>query len=324
MEIVSAGDIEKYSYCPLSWWLSKNHKTVAKKGVENHKKIETELKEIRKKEKILGLYEKYILFISIASSGIALLGISFMYGGMERIWNIFFVFLAFLWLYNSIFFLYKESKASEIIKPKYEKGILISSSGAIIVIAFFIILSLPPNIKISKFAEILALLWVVSANLLFYHSINISEKLIEKKIKYAPINGTIEYIGAFEEGEEITSSKYGIRGKPDYIIKRNNEYIPVEEKSSNLNHPKFSHVMQITAYCMLIEDKYGSPPPYGVLKYRNRQFKIPYEDRWKNMVIKIRKNMIKDMERGEAHRNHNNKNKCLHCARREYCPEKLL
>lgn len=324
MEIVSVGDIEKYSYCPLSWWLSKNYKAVDKEGVERHRKIENELKEIRKKEKKLGLYEKYILFISIASSGIALLGISFMYGGMEKVWNIFFVILAFLWLYNSIFFLYKESKASEIIKPKYEKVILISSSGAIIIIAFFVIFSLPPNIKISKFAEILALLWVVCANLLFYHSINVSEELMEKKIKYAPVNGNIEYIGAFGEGKKITSNRYGIRGKPDYIIKSNEDYIPVEEKSSDLDRPKFSHVMQITAYCMLIEDKYGSPPPYGVLKYKKRQFKIPYEERWKNMVIKIREDMIRDMKRGEAHRNHNSKNKCLHCARRDYCPEKLL
>lgn len=321
--IISAGDIEKYAYCPLSWWLSKKHKVVYKSGIIKHKEVEKDLEEIKNKEKKLRLYEKYILIISITATIVAIIGISFLYGKMRGIWNNFFVFLSFLWLYNSLFFLYKASKASSIIKPRYEKIILISSVGAIMISSFSIIFSLPPNIEISKFSEILALIWIISANLLFYHSLNVSEKLIEKKIKYAPINGKIEYIGESKGEDEIISEKYGIRGKPDYILKLNDDYIPVEEKSFVSDYPKFSHVMQVTAYCMIIEDKYGKPPPYGIIKYENRQFKIPYEKRWKNAVLKIKENMMKDIEKGESHRNHSNEKKCEGCARREYCPERL-
>ena len=191
------------------------------------------------------------------------------------------------------------------------------------VATFSIIFSFPPSPSIGRFAEILALLWVISANLLFYHSLNISEEIIEKKIKYSPLDGKIEYIGESSKGKEMISEEYGISGKPDYIIKLGDDYIPVEEKSFESNHPKFSHVMQITAYCMLIEGEYGKPPPYGILKYPNHEFKIPYEERWKSMVIKIREDMLQDMKRGEAHRNHDNKKKCATCARREYCPERL-
>ena len=74
---------------------------------------------------------------------------------------------------------------------------------------------------------------------------------------------------------------------------------------------------------MLIEDKYDVPPPYGILKYKNAEFKIPYEKRWKEVVMRLRENMIKDMEKGVAHRNHNNPKKCARCIRREYCPERL-
>jgi len=323
METVSAGDIEKYAYCPLSWWLSKQHKSVYKEGIKKHKETEKDLKEIKTKEEKLRIYEKFVLIFSIAATIVAIIGILFLYGKTIKTWNIYFIVLAFLWLYNSLFFLYKEGKVIKEIRPRYEKIILISAAGAIMVAAFSIIFSLPPNPDIGRFAEVLALLWVISANLLFYHSMNVSEEVIEKKIKYAPINGKIEYVGA-DKGKEMTSYKYGIRGKPDYIIKVGNEYIPVEEKSMSMDHPRFSHVMQITAYCMLVEDIYGIAPSYGIIKYSNREFKIPYEERWKKLVIKIRENMLKDMERGEAHRNHNNKKKCATCVRRDFCPERLV
>ncbi|MCD6512974.1 MAG: CRISPR-associated protein Cas4 [Thermoplasmata archaeon] len=324
MKYVSAGDIEKYAYCPLSWWLSKKHKVVSEGGVARHRQAEEELKDIAKKEKILEVYEKASLAISVTATLAAISGIALMYTGMEETWNSFFIILSFLWLYNSLFFLYKHSKVDSILKPRYEKVILISSIGAIILALISILLRIPRNPELGRFVEIVALLWVISANILFFHSLSVSEKLIEKKVRYMPLTGEIEYIGAAYEGEEIVSEKYGIKGKPDYIIRLNEDYIPVEEKSGDSEHPYFSHVMQIIAYCMIIEDKYGSPPPYGILKYRNRQFRIPYEEKWKKAVMKIRENILRDMERGEAHRNHRSKEKCATCARREFCPEKLI
>jgi len=323
-EMVSAGDIEKYAYCPLSWWLSKKHKSVYLEGVRKHKEAGRELEEIMKKEKIIRLYEKYILLISIVATIVSLLGISFIYGKLSMIWNKFFIIISLLWIYNSLFFLYKEGKASTILKRRYERIILVSSIGAMIVALFSIFISLPPNPSIGRFAEILSLLWIASANLIFYRSLNISEEVIEKKIKYAPVDGKIEYIGNSSQVKEIVSEKYGIRGKPDYIVKIGNEYIPVEEKSMQSDHPKFSHVMQITAYCMMVEDVYGKEPPYGIIKYENRQFKIPYEERWKKVVERIRKNILRDIKRGYTHRNHHNIKKCERCARRQYCPEKLI
>jgi len=321
--IVSAGDLEKYAYCPLSWWISKKHKSVSKEGIKKHKELEKELKEIKKGERRIKLYEKYILFISILASFVAIAGISFLYGEMAETWNYFFISLSLIWLFNSAFFLYRASRVIEIMRPRYEKLILISSMGAMIIAFFSIIFSLPKNPNLSRFLEILALLWVIAANLLFYHSLYISEKLLSKKIRYAPLKSNLEYIGAIE-GEEIVSTKYGIRGKPDYIIKLEEDYIPIEEKTADLDTPPFPHVIQLTAYCMLIEDKYGKAPPYGIIRYKNYKFKIPYEKRWKDMVISFREKMIEDLKRGKAHRNHFNKNKCKSCIRKEYCNERLV
>ena len=321
---VSAGDLEKYAYCPLSWWLSKKHKVVSKTGVAHHKNVENELKEIQKKEKKIKFYEKYTLFFSISASIVAIAGIALLYGEMENFWKYFFIVMSLLWLLNSSFFLYRASKVESILKARYEKLLLISSMGAIIIAFFAILFSYPANASISRFAEILALIWVILANLLFYRTLYMADAIIAKKIKYIPLKGEIEYVGADREGKEIKSDKYGIRGKPDYIIKIDDDHIPVEEKSSDLMSPTFPHVIQVTAYCMLVEDEYGTAPPYGILKYKNAEFKIPYEERWKKLVLQFREKMLKDIERGETHRNHNNKRKCNNCVRKEYCPERLL
>ena len=319
---VSPGDLEKYAFCPLSWWLSKEYKVVYKEGVKHHKKIGDELKEIKEKEKKVKFYEKYILFFSVAATLVAISGIAFLYEEIQTFWRYFFVVLALMWLLISVFFLYRATKVVSILKPKYERLLLLSSMGAILIAFFSFLFSSPANRGMSLFAEILAIIWIVVANLLFYRGMYLGDKVVEKKIRYIPIKGEIEYIGEDRE-KEIVSEKYGIRGKPDYILKIDDEYIPVEEKTSDLQSPIFPHVIQITAYCMLIEDKYGVPPPYGILKYKNAEFKIPYEKRWKEVVMQLRENMIKDMEKGVAHRNHNNPKKCARCIRREYCPERL-
>ena len=164
---VSAGDLEKYAYCPLSWWLSKKHKVVSKTGVSHHKNVENELKEIQKKEKKIKFYEKYTLFFSISASIVAIAGIALLYGEMENFWKYFFIVMSLLWLLNSSFFLYRASKVESILKARYEKLLLISSMGAIIIAFFAILFSYPANASISRFAEILALIWVILANLLF-------------------------------------------------------------------------------------------------------------------------------------------------------------
>ena len=101
-------------------------------------------------------------------------------------------------------------------------------------------------------------------------------------------------------------------------------YVPVEQKTSNITKPAFSHVIQVTAYCMIVEDLKGMYPPYGILKYKKHEFKIPYEKRWKNLVLKLRDDLASDRQRNKAHRNHNKVFKCKYCVRREFCPEKLV
>ncbi|KAA0003696.1 MAG: CRISPR-associated protein Cas4 [Thermoplasmata archaeon] len=324
-EMISAGDIEKYAYCPLSWWLSKQDKKVdSLEGVKSHEREGEELEDIRKKEVKKAYYNKLILALAVSASLAAVIGIIILPGVAEKENDYVFIVFSLIWLLNSIFFLYRAERISIVsLKLRYEKAILLSSMGAILIALIVILSSLPSNEEFSKFLEILALLWIVLANIIFYRSINLSEELLIKKLRYVSSDDNIAYIGIKKESPMLESSRYGIRGKPDYIIEKDGEYIPVEKKTGRTpKGPLFSHIVQLIAYCMLVEETFGKVE-YGILEYDERKYFINYDERLKNTVIKLRENLVKDLKRGEAHRNHNREGKCMNCSRRDICPERL-
>ncbi|KAA0003717.1 MAG: Dna2/Cas4 domain-containing protein [Thermoplasmata archaeon] len=323
---ISASDLEKYAYCPLSWWLSKKERNiVCKKGIEEHAKMGKELEEIRKKEVKKSLYEKWVLFFATAASIVAVAGIAFLAeietGNTNK--YIFTIF-SLLWLLNSSFFLYKAEKIDiAIMKPRYERIVLISAMGALFISFIVILTSLPKNEGVSKFLEILSLLWIIFANIFFYYSLYISENILRKKIKYAKMDENIAYVGG-RDNEEFISEKYGLRGKPDYVIEKEGEFIPVEEKTGRVpKGPLFSHMIQIIVYCMLIEDVTEKKPSYGILKYNENIYRITYDENLKEVVLQLRDNILHAIEKGEVHRNHDRRGKCINCSRREICPERL-
>ena len=324
-KIVSVGDLEKYAYCPLSWWLSKQEKKIdSPDGIKAHDEVGDELEDIRKKEVKKVYYNRFVLALAAAASLAAVIGLIFLPGVAQKENK--YVFLAFsmLWLLNSAFFLYKAERISVVmLKLRYEKAILLSSMGAILIALIVILSALPPNEEFSKFLEILALIWIVLANIMFYRSINLSEELLIKKMKYVASGDNIAYIGIRKEAPLLESARYGIRGKPDYIIEKDGEYIPVEKKTGRTpKGPLFSHIVQLIAYCMLVEESFGKVE-YGILEYDEKKYFINYDENLKSTVIKLREKMIEDMERGMAHRNHYKKGKCLNCSRRDICPERL-
>ncbi|NIV28571.1 MAG: CRISPR-associated protein Cas4, partial [Anaerolineae bacterium] len=37
-----------------------------------------------------------------------------------------------------------------------------------------------------------------------------------------------------------------------------------------------AHVLQLAAYCLLVEEQEGQAPAYGILKYGDRAFEVDY------------------------------------------------
>lgn len=77
---------------------------------------------------------------------------------------------------------------------------------------------------------------------------------------------------AYSDDEEsstlLTDSTSGLRGRPDQIVIVDGEFIPVEQKTGKTPvRPHDSHRMQLLAYLHLVETSTGKSSPYGVLRY---------------------------------------------------------
>src|SRR5207253_1999892 len=77
------------------------------------------------------------------------------------------------------------------------------------------------------------------------------------------MGGDLVYIdSAAERPKLFVSKKHGLSGRPDAVVMDGEHHIPVELKTGRVPRgPLFSHILQVVAYCVLLEDEYGGAPP---------------------------------------------------------------
>ncbi len=122
----------------------------------------------------------------------------------------------------------------------------------------------------------------------------------------------------------LFSRRYGLTGRPDYVVADGADLIPVEVKSARAPaRPYTSHVLQLAAYCLLIAETSGRRPPYGILRYADRTFRIPYTRELEGQLIGILEAMRDDLAAGDAPRRHQDPRRCAACGYREVCDEAL-
>jgi CRISPR-associated exonuclease Cas4 len=138
------------------------------------------------------------------------------------------------------------------------------------------------------------------------------------------VAGELAYSDLDKPAETLRSERYDLSGRPDYIVRRGERYIPVELKTGRTpDAPHDSHLMQLGVYCVLVEESYGVRPPLGVLQYAGRTFEVPFTDEYRDRVLETTLRMrLSDMT-GVVHRNHERPGKCRGCSRRDVCPERL-
>ena len=128
--------------------------------------------------------------------------------------------------------------------------------------------------------------------------------------------------------EQFISKRLLMAGKPDYLIKdRNGDLIPVEVKSSNApraGRPYESHLMQLAAYFLLLEDVLQRPVPYGLIRYRNRTMRVANTDELRTRLMDVIAQMRRLMAREVARRNHNRVQRCSRCSVAHACDERLF
>ena len=278
LPVISAGDLEKFGYCPLAWWLSDEEpakqvplKVDSAKQLAEGKKAHTDegeaLKEIRSGEEVIHESEMYIWRFSAVGTGIALFGFALTAYGLEG-WPV-----------------------------------------ALIPMA-------------------ISLVWILTAVLLFRLGIRYRARTRARRAAIKATEGTVAYVGegkTIDEDPALFSHRLGLVGAPDSVVERDSTFIPVELKTGRApKGPFFSHVLQVIAYCALVEEKYGKAPPFGIVKYgQTAEFEVEYGEEQKRLLESMLGKMRDALETEDVHRNHDRPGKCANCSRREGCPERL-
>ncbi len=115
----------------------------------------------------------------------------------------------------------------------------------------------------------------------------------------------------------------GLTGKPDWIIDSWRGPVPIEVKSgATPEFPIPAHVLQLAAYCYLIESCEGKRVRRGILRYPDTSFEISY-------TIKLRRRLLetiaalREAEAAGFPRSHRDIGKCRACGYRARCNERL-
>jgi CRISPR-associated exonuclease Cas4 len=126
--------------------------------------------------------------------------------------------------------------------------------------------------------------------------------------------------------ETLFSRRYGLSGKPDYLLEDEEGLIPVEVKSGTAprnRQPHRSHLMQLAVYFVLVEDALHSPVPYGLIRYKDRTLRVENTDELREELFSVITEMTVTLARNTARRSHNQANRCARCSLAEACDERL-
>lgn len=116
-----------------------------------------------------------------------------------------------------------------------------------------------------------------------------------------------------------------LTGKPDYLVEEKGQFIPVEVKSTRApERPYDSHIYQLAAYCMLVQDNYGVRPSHGLIRYDDRTFAVDFTRELEAEVTALLASMRADEESHSLDRSHEMPARCRGCGYRGACDQTLV
>lgn len=130
----------------------------------------------------------------------------------------------------------------------------------------------------------------------------------------------------YAQDEPLLADDLKLVGKPDYLIQQaDGLIIPVEVKSKTAPpHPHEGHVLQLAAYCLLVQRNYGVRPTHGILQYSDRAFSIDFTFDLEETVLDLLMEMREGMLEPELARSHYQTQRCRHCGFRAVCDQSLV
>jgi CRISPR-associated exonuclease Cas4 len=132
--------------------------------------------------------------------------------------------------------------------------------------------------------------------------------------------------GAWRANSNVLhASQYRLVGKPDYLVEQHDgAIIPVEVKSGLApDTPWDGQVLQLAAYCLLVEANYGVRPPYGILQYKDRAFAVDFTDDLEADLLDLLDEMRATREEFDPEPDHGERRRCAACGVRDACDRRL-
>lgn len=134
--------------------------------------------------------------------------------------------------------------------------------------------------------------------------------------------------------EPLYDNQSGLTGKPDYLVEVGNAIIPVEVKSTSYVHrPYDSHILQLAAYCRLVERTMKIKSPYGILHYTTskstynphtgRSYAISFTPQLSERLDQILNEMRLTTTGNNANRSHQSRRLCQRCGYYNFCDQRI-
>ena len=113
--------------------------------------------------------------------------------------------------------------------------------------------------------------WLILASLALLALALLFRRYAKRRAEDLGLPGEVVYS---DTGRDIlfVSDTHGLAGRPDYILKDGGEMVPLERKSRQVSPsgPYEGEVLQLAAYGLLVEERFGKPVLRGLLQYPNR------------------------------------------------------
>ncbi len=118
------------------------------------------------------------------------------------------------------------------------------------------------------------------------------------------------------------SPRYRLTGKPDYLVDGDDGLVPVEVKHTAApagGQAYASHIMQLAAYCLLVEEAHGQTPAYGLIRYKDATVRIDYTAALRSRLLETLDELRASRSRDEVKRSHRDPARCRACGVRHAC-----
>ena len=359
---VSASDLERYTYCPMSWYLAaqgvSGQSLAIEKGLEQHQAIHESMMSLKghqfeAKRNLLIWQWWYAVIVVLLIDTLAIQYIDDInLNVMEFAKLLAAGALSFL-VVGIVALLVPWRKAiglkqpfrpdlngevetiAPVLEPRgfmggwFQGGLLeafMFASAILLAVHSSALLFAENRQQASYVLALTTLSWTLLASILLRKALKNNDEAkriaIENDLK---VTDEVSYSDDDENAQLLVDETTGLRGRPDQIVIIDSEFIPVEQKTGKVpKKPHDSHRLQALAYARLVEVTTGRTPPYALLRYGNENLhQLPWDDAAKEELNDQIATIQHAMAAGGATRNHDRPGKCKHCSRRHACDERL-